>query len=82
MRRAGIRCPAVVKLKKNVLVMSFIGIDGEAAPKLKDVGLDQQQLQSAYNECVEVSSGRVRLAENGSLRITSLRFYTIPKLLC
>lgn len=54
MQRAGISCPSVVKLKKHVLVMSFIGEDGCAAPKLKDAELDDEQLQVAYEQCVEV----------------------------
>lgn len=55
MHRAGIPCPEVVKLKKHVLVMSFIGADGCAAPRLKEVDLDEEQLRKAYNECVQVS---------------------------
>lgn len=56
MKRAGVRCPSVVKLKDNVLVMSFIGQDGIGAPKLLEADLDQHedQLRAAYNQCVDV----------------------------
>lgn len=33
----GIPCPEVVLLKKHILVMSFIGKDGRAAPTLKNL---------------------------------------------
>ena len=40
MARAGILCPKVVLLKKHILLMSFIGMDGKAAPMLKEVKFD------------------------------------------
>lgn len=49
----GIHCPKVVLLKKHVLVMSFIGKDQVPAPKLKDSQLTQDQLKSAYHQCVQ-----------------------------
>ena len=55
MQEAGINCPQVVCLKKHVLVMKFIGVDQVAAPKLKDAQLSKMQLESAYNECIQVS---------------------------
>lgn len=51
---AGIRCPRVVLLKKQVLVMSFIGKDQHPAPKLKDVSLTSDQWTRAYKQCVEM----------------------------
>jgi serine/threonine-protein kinase RIO1 len=41
MKRAGVRVPEPVLLKKHVLVMSFIGRDGTAAPKIKDATLSR-----------------------------------------
>ena len=35
LQKVGIHCPEVVSLRKHVLVMSFIGNDQKAAPKLK-----------------------------------------------
>jgi len=37
LRRVGIDCPRPIALREHVLVMSFIGKDGRAAPKLVDV---------------------------------------------
>ena len=54
MTHAGIRCPEVVLLKKQVLVMSFIGFERRPAPKLKDVVLTSSQGAHAYKQCVEV----------------------------
>lgn len=54
MSHAGIRCPKVVLLKKQILVMSFIGNEQRSAPKLKDVALTPTQAAHAYKQCVEV----------------------------
>lgn len=54
MRRFDIPCPDVVLLKKHVLVMSFIGKDSVPAPKLKDAVLNDTDLRSAYNQCVQL----------------------------
>mmetsp|Transcript_72947 Transcript_72947/g.144559 ORF Transcript_72947/g.144559 Transcript_72947/m.144559 type:complete len:539 (-) Transcript_72947:99-1715(-) len=49
----GIACPEVFELRQNVLVMKFIGEDGNAAPRLKDtVGLDPQDWRRLYMDCV------------------------------
>ncbi|XP_011189563.2 serine/threonine-protein kinase RIO3 [Zeugodacus cucurbitae] len=52
MQSVGINCPDVVVLKKHVLVMSFIGDNHNAAPKLKDARLSQSELSCAYEEIV------------------------------
>ena len=54
MRRHEIACPDVVMLKRHVLVMSFIGVEGVPAPKLKEAALDDRQLRSAYEQCVQL----------------------------
>ena len=54
MAHDGIRCPQVVLLKKQVLVMSFIGNEQRPAPKLKDVVLTTSQGTRAYEQCIEV----------------------------
>lgn len=54
MRKFGIPCPEVVLLKRHVLIMSFIGQDNVPAPKLKEAKLDQSQLKSCYEQCVQL----------------------------
>lgn len=41
LHREGIRCPKPIAIKNHVLVMEFIGKDGIAAPRLKDVHIQQ-----------------------------------------
>uniref|UniRef100_A0A1A9WUJ8 Serine/threonine-protein kinase RIO3 n=1 Tax=Glossina brevipalpis TaxID=37001 RepID=A0A1A9WUJ8_9MUSC len=52
-KNVGINCPEVVILKKHVLVMSFVGDQNRAAPKLKDALLSHSEWCSAYDEVVE-----------------------------
>lgn len=54
LQKAGIPCPNVLALKKHILVMSFIGENHRAAPKLKDVLLDDASLIIAYEQVVDV----------------------------
>ncbi|XP_033640618.1 serine/threonine-protein kinase RIO3-like [Asterias rubens] len=54
MRKAGIRCPEVILLKKHILVLSFIGDHQKAAPKLKDAELSSDDLLLAYEQCTEM----------------------------
>lgn len=56
MQKAGISCPSVVLLKKHILVMSFVGRDMKAAPKLKDAALSSNQMKLAYEQTVEVTN--------------------------
>ena len=50
MFKAGIPCPEVVLLKKHVLVMSFVGENHQAAPKLKNAILSNSQKVLAYEQ--------------------------------
>lgn len=50
MQKFGINCPDVIMLKKHILVMSFIGEDNVAAPKLKEAILSYDELELAYDE--------------------------------
>jgi RIO kinase 1 len=52
-RAAGIKCPEVLEVRQNVLVMQYLGVDGEAAPKLKDApGVDAEEWADLYMQCV------------------------------
>lgn len=52
MRHHGIRCPAGVVLKDNVLVMEFVGEGMVAALKLKEVRLSPMATRLAYEDVV------------------------------
>lgn len=55
LKKAGIRCPEVVVMKKHVLVMEYIGKGYEKpAPKLKDAGLTDAEMICAYEEIVDI----------------------------
>ncbi|KAI4456058.1 serine/threonine-protein kinase rio1 [Holotrichia oblita] len=53
LQSAGVLCPQVIALKKHVLVMSFIGDQNKAAPKLKDAILDDVKIMMAYEQIME-----------------------------
>ncbi|XP_021960139.1 serine/threonine-protein kinase RIO3 [Folsomia candida] len=77
--KAGIPCPAVVVLKKHILVLSFIGSDSKPAPKLKDVkfpigGDEDDLLLSAYNQTVDMM---IRLYKQCNLVHADLSEYNI-----
>lgn len=53
MGEAGLNCPKAVLLRKHIVVMSFVGFEGKAAPKLKEAHLNKNQLTQAYLECIK-----------------------------
>ncbi|KAL6066917.1 Serine/threonine-protein kinase RIO1 [Balamuthia mandrillaris] len=54
LKAAGICCPDPVALRMHVLVMSFLGKNGWAAPKLKDAELTEEKLRECYLQCVKM----------------------------
>jgi RIO kinase 1 len=48
----GIPCPRPVVLRKNILLMTFIGKDGVPAPRLKDAKLSDEKLREMYMQCI------------------------------
>lgn len=52
---AGVRCPNVIEVRQNVLVMDFIGKDGNAAPRLHNVdGLGPEDWLAVYRDCIRL----------------------------
>jgi RIO kinase 1 len=51
---ADIPSPAPVLLKNHVLLMSFIGENGVAAPRLKDARLTVEQMQLGYAQLIQI----------------------------
>lgn len=54
MQNFGVNCPTIIARKKNVIVMSFIGVNQIPAPKLKEADLNATKMTSAYHEVVGV----------------------------
>lgn len=53
LKAAGLPCPEVLEVRQNVLVMEFLGVDGDAAPRLKDVhNLSTEQWTELYVQTI------------------------------
>jgi RIO kinase 1 len=52
MQNAQLPVPTPVLLKSHVLLMTFIGCEGFAAPKLKDVDITSSKARELYRDCV------------------------------
>jgi len=52
LRRVGVNCPRPVALRDHVLVMTFIGRDSEAAPKLAETQLTAKKYDVLYRKCL------------------------------
>lgn len=62
--KAGVNCPRPIDLNENVLVLEFIGKDGELAPRLIDVRFEEEDANYLYKLILEeirkiVSSGLI-----------------------
>lgn len=44
MIRGGVKCPKPIHLKKHIMIMTFIGSNGVAACKLKDIEWSDQEI--------------------------------------
>lgn len=52
MYKNGLPVPNPILLKSHVLLMSFVGTDGFAAPKLKDADISSSKARELYRDCV------------------------------
>ena len=50
MKKSDIVCPKVIKVKKNLVIMEFLGEEGIPAPTLKAATLSQKDLLSAFEQ--------------------------------
>ena len=48
----GVPCPRPILLRSHVLLMEFIGNEGWASPKLKDIHLTESKARELYLECI------------------------------
>jgi RIO kinase 1 len=55
-KNAGVRVPEPYVVKRNILLMEFIGNDGVPMPQLKDVKMTQDDAESIFNRIVEYMS--------------------------
>ncbi len=53
LQAAGIATPVALLLRSHILVMEFIGEDGNAAPRLKDATLSDAQVQAGYIQIIK-----------------------------
>ncbi|ETN69778.1 RIO1 family protein [Necator americanus] len=61
MAKVGLPCPVPVKLKRHLLVMSFIGEQGEAAPRLKNIDWDFFTTEERKNIFLQVQDIMCRM---------------------
>lgn len=54
LRLGGVRVPRPIYYHDHLLLMEFLGLDGWAAPKLKDVVLTDSKSRTLYRECIEI----------------------------
>lgn len=54
LKQAGLNVPEPYLLKNNIILMEFIGESGLAAPRLRDAGLNEDQMVKAYFEVLKI----------------------------
>ncbi|VDM66099.1 unnamed protein product [Strongylus vulgaris] len=67
MSRVGIPCPVPVKLKRHLLVMTLIGEDGVAAPRLKNIDWEFYTLEERKDIFVQVQDIMCRMYKDCKL---------------
>lgn len=54
LEQGGVRAPHPILYGGHLLLMEFLGLDGWAAPKLKDAVLTDSKSRTLYRECIEI----------------------------
>lgn len=54
MVRGGVKCPEPIRLRKHIMIMTFIGSNGIAARKLKDIEWNDQE--TIYDTFLQVKA--------------------------
>ncbi|XP_013190851.1 serine/threonine-protein kinase RIO1 [Amyelois transitella] len=52
MHKAELSVPEPIVLRRHVILMSFIGTEGQCAPKLRDIDIPQSVARVLYRDCV------------------------------
>ncbi len=78
-REAGVRAPEPVKSDRNILVMEFIGHDGVAAPRLKDIRLeDPGRIYEIVAEYMRLLYRKARLVHADLSEYNILLYEDVP----
>ncbi|VBB28968.1 unnamed protein product [Acanthocheilonema viteae] len=59
MVRAGVKCPKPIRLRKHIMIMTFIGSNGFAARKLKDTEWNDQE--TIYDTFLQVKTAMIKM---------------------
>uniref|UniRef100_A0A0R3RXU0 Serine/threonine-protein kinase RIO3 n=1 Tax=Elaeophora elaphi TaxID=1147741 RepID=A0A0R3RXU0_9BILA len=65
MVRGGMKCPKPIRLRKHIMIMTFIGSNGIAARKLKDIEWDDQE--TIYDAFLQVKAAVIKMFNDCNL---------------
>lgn len=65
MVRAGVKCPKPIRLRKHIMIMTFIGSNGIAARKLKDIEWIDQEI--IYDTFLQVKEAMIKMFSDCNL---------------
>ncbi|KAK6101252.1 RIO1 family protein [Brugia pahangi] len=65
MVRAGVKCPKPIRLRKHIMIMTFIGSNGIAARKLKDIEWIDQEI--IYDTFLQVKAAMIKMFSDCNL---------------
>ncbi|VDO81012.1 unnamed protein product [Onchocerca flexuosa] len=59
MVRGGVKCPKPIRLRKHIMIMTFIGSNGIAARKLKDIEWSDEE--TIYDTFLQVKAAVIKM---------------------